>query len=357
VLLAAWLAWAFAARVTRYELADTARIEADGAAYPIQANASGRVVSSYLALGRSVKAGEVLTELDSDAQRLSLAEEKAHLENIGPQLAALSAQLRAEGQGGSDDRRVLAASIEAAQAQYREAETQAALAADQASRAIRLHADGILSDADTQRARADAQSKRAAAENLKASVARLNPELDVREHDRQARETQIQAEISKLQAEAAASSAAVLRLEYEVEQRRLCAPVSGRLGECVTLRPGSYLKTGDQLGVIVPQGKLQVIAEFAPSAAIGKIHPGQLAIVRLQGFPWVQYGTLRACVARVADDIRDGKVRVELALDTAQTHSHIPLQHGLPGSVEVQVEQISPAAMLLRSAGKALGSH
>lgn len=233
----------------------------------------------------------------------------------------------------------------------------AALAADQAGRAIRLHSDGILSDADTQRARADAQSKRAAADNLKAALARLEPELDVRERDRQARETQIQADISKLQADAAASTQAVRRLEYEVEQRRLRAPVSGRLGECVTLRPGSYLTAGQQLGDIIPQGNVQVVAEFAPSAAIGKVHLGQSAIVRLQGFPWAQYGTLRARVARVAEDIRDGKVRVELALDPVQKHSRIPVQHGLPGSVEVRVEQISPAAMLLRSAGQVLGPH
>lgn len=357
ILLTAWLVWAFTARVTRYEIAESARIEAAGAAYPIQANAAGRVVSSNLVLGRSVRAGDVLAELDSETERLSLAEEKIHLEHLAPQLAALQAQLQAEGQGGLEDRHVLAVSVEAARAQYREAQAQAGLALDQEQRAVRLHADGILSDADLQRARADAQSKRAAADNLKSAVARLEPELNVRERDRQVQQKQIQGDIAKLQAEAAASSAAIRRLEYERNQRRLRAPVSGRLGECIALHAGSYVAAGQQLGIIIPEGNLQVVAEFAPSAAIGKVRPGQSAVMRLQGFPWAQYGTVRARVARVAEDIRNGQVRVELALDEAHQHSRIPLQHGLPGSVEVQVEQISPAAMLLRSAGQVLGSH
>jgi membrane fusion protein (multidrug efflux system) len=32
----------------------------------------------------------------------------------------------------------------------------------------------------------------------------------------------------------------------------------------------------------------------------------------------------------------------------------VPLQHGLPGSVEVEVERASPAALTLRTAGQLL---
>ena len=33
----------------------------------------------------------------------------------------------------------------------------------------------------------------------------------------------------------------------------------------------------------------------------------------------------------------------------------IPLQHGLPGTVEVEVERVSPATLVLREVGKHLG--
>jgi multidrug resistance efflux pump len=356
LLISAWLAWAFESRITRYEVSDSARVEVDRAAYPVEAGASGRLVASVLVLGAEVHAGDILAELDSNSERLSLQEERARLAALQPQLDALESQLASEDRGRTDERRLLSFSVEGARARYQEAETQAAIAEQQAARAGRLQSEGILATADAERAKAEAQSKRAAAENLKIAIARLEPELQVREQDRDVRQKQILADRAKLEADIGTSSAAIQRLEYEIDRRRIRAPVAGRLGECAPLRPGSEIAEGQQLGVILPPGKMQLIAEFAPAAALGKLHPGQRATVRLQGFPWTQYGTVSARVSRVAAEIRDGKVRVELALDSAAP-STVPLQHGLPGSVEVAVERVSPAALLLRSAGAVVGAH
>lgn len=355
-LVAAWLVWAFRARVTHYEVSDSARLEVNGAAYPVQADVPGRLLVSKLVLGKEVHTGDILLELESKDEQLSLEQERIHRASLEPQFAALRSQMQSEDSGRLDDRKVLTVSTSGAQAQYREAEAQAKLAQQEAARADRLHAAGLISEADAQRTDADAQSKRAAADNMKAAISRLQPELRVRERDREVRLDQVTADITKLQAEAAASSANIKRLEYEIERRRLRAPITGTLSECATVRAGAYITEGQQVGVIVPRRKLEVVAEFSPAAALGKLHPGQPAIVRLDGFPWAQFGTLSAKVSRVAGEIRDGKVRVELAVNTA-SHSRIPFQHGLPGSVEVEVERTSPAMLLLRSAGEALGAH
>ena len=103
----------------------------------------------------------------------------------------------------------------------------------------------------------------------------------------------------------------------------------------------------------MPQGRLAVVAEFPPAAAIGRIHRGQPARLRLQGYPWAQYGSIAAKVASVASEIRNGTVRVELEVSSA-AQPNIPMQHGLPGAVEVEVEQITPIALVLRNAGKLL---
>ena len=264
--------------------------------------------------------------------------------------------MQSEGQGRSDEHQVLGLSMDAARAQYREAEVQARLAEAAANRARHLRDEGILSEANAQTAFADAQTKRAAAENLRLVLSRLIPEQQVRERDRDVRQKQILGDIAKVEADRAASSATIRRLEYEIGRRLIRAPVSGRLGECAALRPGVHINEGQQLGVILPHGKLQVVAEFQPADALGKVRPGQHATVRLEGFPWTQFGTVPAEVSRVAGDIRDGKIRVELAV-LPLPHSRIPLQHGLPGSVEVEVEHISPLALGLRSAGQVLGAR
>src|SRR3954462_8330874 len=173
LLVAGWFGWAFLSRITRFEISDSARLEIDSAIYPVQANTAGELLSSRLALGRHVNAGDLLVELSTERERLALEEEKARLAALQPQLAALRAELESETEGKTDERKVLVLSVDSARAQYEEANAQAMLAEEEWSRANRLRAEGIVSQAEAERARASAQSKRSAAESLKVGVSRL----------------------------------------------------------------------------------------------------------------------------------------------------------------------------------------
>jgi membrane fusion protein (multidrug efflux system) len=55
----------------------------------------------------------------------------------------------------------------------------------------------------------------------------------------------------------------------------------------------------------------------------------------------------------VAEEARNGKIRVELSVESVPA---LPggAQHGLPGSLEVEVERIAPASLVLRSIGRAV---
>jgi multidrug resistance efflux pump len=356
VLTVAWLVWAFQAVVVRYEISDSARLEVDAAPYPIEAQVAGKLTASRLVLGKEVRAGDVLVELDSRSEQLSLNQERIHHASLAPQLAALRSEVSFDEQGNAAERAAVTVAVGGAQAQHRQAEAQAALAEEEAARANRLRSEGLIPEAEARRANADAQSKRAAVESMQASVARLEPELQIRRRDREATTAETRADIARLESEAATSAANAKRLQFEIDNRRIRAPIAGRLSECAALRPGAYITAGQQLGIIVPGSRIQVVANFSGEAALGKIHPGQTAIVKLEGFPWAQFGTLSARVTRLAGEIRDGKVRVELAVK-APAGSRIPLQHGLPGSVEIEVERISPAVLLLRSAGQVVGAR
>jgi multidrug resistance efflux pump len=355
-LLTAWAIWAVRATIVRYEVSDSARLEVVGAPYIIQSDITGRLRSSALVLGRKVQAGDILLDLESREEQLSLSLEHIHRAALQPQLAALRAQMEQEGLGKADEQKVLTFSVGDAEAQHRQAEAQAVLATEEAARANRLRSEGLISEADARRANADAASKRSAAQASQAAALRVVPELQVRDRDRAVRVKQILVDVTKLQAEDAASSANLQRLEYELEKRHIRAPVSGTLTECAILRPGAHISEGQQIATLVASSAVQMVAEFTPSAALGKIQPGQAATVKLQGFAWAQFGTLKARVSRVAGDVRDGKIRVELAV-SAPAHSRLPLQHGLPGSVEIEVERVTPALLLLRSAGQTVGSH
>jgi multidrug resistance efflux pump len=350
LLLGAWTAWFFLAKVARYEVTEQARLEVDQAAHPMQATVSGRVVASHLALGAEVQSGDILVELDANPQRLQLMEQRARLAVIPTQIAALRAEVAAEEMARGAEQHATVTAHQQALAQIRSSEATAKFAEEDSKRLAQMTAEGLLSERDSLRGKAEAQSRRAAVENLQVAPARVNLEQQTRDSEREVRLRRIQQEITRLEGERALITAAIERLQYEVEQRRIRAAVSGRLGEVEALRIGAVVREGDKLGVVVPSGAVRVIADFLPSAALGRIQPGQPARMRLQGFPWAQYGTISATVASVGSEVRDGRVRVELLVNGSDVR--IPVQHGLPGSVEVQVEYASPASLTLRAAGR-----
>jgi membrane fusion protein (multidrug efflux system) len=116
------------------------------------------------------------------------------------------------------------------------------------------------------------------------------------------------------------------------------------------------VKEGDKLGAIVPKGDIKVVAEFAPAAALGRVKVGQRARVRLDGYPWIEFGTLAATVSGVGSELRAGRIRIELAV-IADRASSLPLEHGLPGTAEIEVERVTPATLVARAVGKALAGR
>jgi membrane fusion protein (multidrug efflux system) len=351
-LIGAWAGWSVLAHVTLYEISATARLEVDQAVTPIQSPLAGRVVTSNLRIGREVQEGDVLVELDSETERLELAQERARLEALGPQIRALRDQAAAEDAARGQEKTAASVAAEQARSGVKEAEAPARFAEAEGDRLRQLRAEGLIPERDYQRGQAEMQRTRAASESQRLAVSRLEQEQRTRESDRIARLKSLTADIARIESQMPGLKASIARLEHEIELRRVRAPVSGRLGEGAVLRPGAMVREGERLAAIVPESRLAMIAQFPPSAAMGRIRPGQPARLRLDGFPWAQYGTVTAIVSRVASEVRDGSVRVELAVDRAP--SAIPMQHGLPGAVEVEVERATPAALILRNASRVL---
>ena len=351
LLLVVWLAWFFLGRVSITARSAEATVVAAGRPHSLEAGVDGRVAAVYGTLGSDVTVGDVVVELDDtraralwdEAHQREMALEDEHatlLEEIESQKQALK-QLRSE----------RAAEIQEAASHTVEAEAKARQVEAEAARAEKLAATGLLAQAELERQLQAAKGERAAAQA--ASAARDGLELG--EHrevsERAARLLRLQGEVERLSGELESSRHRTRLLEHDVELHRIRAPVPGRLGNLLPLRPGAEVERGDSVGAVIPHGGVAVIAYFDPAQAVGRIQPGQRAKVRLHGFPWSQYGTLPASVVRVASEASDGRIRAELAAHQG-TSSAIPLQHGLPGLVEVEVETVSPFTLVVRAAGR-----
>jgi membrane fusion protein (multidrug efflux system) len=353
VLAACWSWWFFFSGVSLYAVTKTARLEVDQEAHPVEAPISGRVIATGMRLGSEVRLGELLVELDSEQIRYQLEEATAKRAGLAGQLDSLNKEVEAQNQALVQARKAESSAVDEARAQYEEADAGAKLAEEEARRIGRIYEQGLVSDSERKRASAEAEQKRSAALAKQSSLERLEADRRFDQSEKQALLAELERQAEVLQSELATSEAAVSRLKHELQLHRIAAPVSGRLGEVVPLQEGAYVESGDRLAAVIPPGLVRVVAEFDPPDALGRIRPQQKARLRLDGFPWVQYGSLPATVDRVANETLTGKIRVELEIDA--NHSFpVPLQHGLPGILEVNVERVSPAALVLRAAGRLL---
>ena len=349
IFVAAWAFWFSSSRVTIFASTSSARLEVDRENHPIDTSVAGRVEAVRVVVGQWVRAGDVLVELDAASERLARGEEDARLAPTDSQVVLLKQELAAQERALEGERRATQAGAGQEEAESLRARAAAEFAGEEAKRLAELQRRSLISELEAMRARNTAAEKQRAAESAEFALRRAQQDAEAREQDRVAQVARLRREIAALEGLRATSRAASSRIGYDIEQRTVRAPISGRIAEVTPLTPGSVVTPGSRICTIVPDGDLKVVASFAPAVALGRVRVGQVAHVKLDGFPWTQYGSPSARVSRVAGEPRDGTVRVELTLDGQV--STIPLQHGLPAEIDIEVEQITPAALVMRSIG------
>ncbi|MFN0007507.1 MAG: HlyD family secretion protein [Planctomycetota bacterium] len=353
LFLALWTLWLTLARVPVFAASHQARLVTERAVYSIESPVSARVESVPAVLNQRVEAGAVLFQLDDQAVRISRDEELARA-------AALERRI-------AGTREVLAARLQA-QVEARGA-TQAALGefhlvrrsreldhryAQEELKSFELLRGSTVSELQVSKARTEVEKRQVAIQTQDASIVRLELEEKRFESERAAEIGSLRRDLAADEGELVVARAAAERLELEIERHRVRAPAAGVVGEISTLAPGAYVSAGARLGTVVAPGRIAVEALFAPSDAAGRVREGQRAELALDGFPRLEFGSFPLSVERVASEARAGSIQVELAL-SAPTTPTVPLEHGLPGRVRVEVERASPAVLLLRSVGHAIG--
>lgn len=352
--LGCWALWFALAHVSVYEVSQRARLEVRKASHQLDAQIAGQVTSSSLVIGREVAEGEVLVELDSTRDRLRLAEEQARLAGLANRMASLRREIEARQQSKLEDVQATSAAVEVVRSHIEETQAAIDFSIGAEQRVAKLMSTGGGAKVDALKAAAETQKLTAARNAWAAEIQRLEREARSKELQNEALIESLRHTLATLESNSQTSKAAVARLSSELGKYQLRAPIAGRLGDVAPYRVGAYVAEGQRLATILPADELIIVADFVPSFAFGRVQVGQQARLRLDGFPWAQYGTVSATVSSVAGEVRDNLVRVELSVD-ALPRNGLPLQHGQPGSVEVTIEEASPAALVLRSAGLLLG--
>jgi membrane fusion protein (multidrug efflux system) len=214
----------------------------------------------------------------------------------------------------------------------------------------KLQKSDLASGLDTLHAQSDAMSARSNVEvtAAQALLDSVTSGANVKDHD--TRVAALRKTLTDTRASMDIHVAHLKTVAYEIELRTVRAPMGGKLVDVSACTSGLAVQQGQKLATLLHDSEVHVVSFFRPDDSVGRIMPGQRAALRIDNFPWTQFGTVGAVVDRVGSEPRNDLIRVELRL--TKLNGAIPITHGLTTLVEVEVEQTSPMHLLMRSAGQ-----
>jgi hemolysin D len=114
---------------------------------------------------------------------------------------------------------------------------------------------------------------------------------------------EVQAELVRLRQESLRNLSDLDRQRVEVreaqEQELLLAPADGVVFDLVPASPGYAVSPGETLLKVVPKGRLEAKVFFS-NREVGFVKPGQTAQVRVDAFPFTQFGSIPARIKAVS---------------------------------------------------------
>lgn len=350
-LAAAWLAgwglWMSAAQLPLYAKSVAGRLEVSSTTYRVSAATSGRVTRLTAALGDTVEAGDLLVELEDDEQKRHLDETRAQLDALDVRAAALQKQLQAERAASTWSTRLAEAAVGKQQLLVAESSELSGYDTRRLDIHQQLRAEHLITALDGLQVEQAAARSRHQLTAAQAELERTRVDRQYGEHAQLARIAGLERQLAELQALHLTAQAALATASTQLEQRRVYAPIAGRVGSVAALRRGDVVQSGAVLATLVPDELLQVVAEFEASAALGRIRAGQRADIYLDGRSVLEYGIVHARVREIASERLAGTIRVLLDLERGAAVDP-PLRHGMPALVAVTVESTTPWQMVLR---------
>jgi membrane fusion protein, multidrug efflux system len=291
-----------------YESTDDAQI--DGDIYAITSRITGTVKAVYVEDNQSVKAGQLLVELDPRDYDVSLEQAQAALNESRTQVAVArpnvpitSVSTESTLSTAATDIAGARAAVAGAQRDYesaiadvRKAEADNVKAQSDLARYKQLIAKDEISQQQYDEADAAAKSAAANVDAKKASAeadARAIEEQQAKLEQAQTRQTEAQrnrpqqiaiqnATVENREAAAVRQKTLVDQAELNLSYTKIVAPVDGVIGK-KNAEPGQQVSPGQQLMAVVPIQNLWVTANFKETQ-LRKMHPGQRATIHVDAY-------------------------------------------------------------------------
>ncbi len=221
----------------------------------VAAPLGGTLTSLAVARGDSVKAGQLLFELERQSEADAVAQAEKTLAQAQAQLADLK-----KGERPTE--------IESLEAQLERAQADLKLSASELTRREKLHGSEVISKEELDQARAQNDANQAQINQLTADLA--TAKLGGREDA-----------IRAAQAAVESQRAALDRAKWSVDQKQQCATTNAAVHDTL-YRQGEYVAAGNPVVVLLPPENLKV-RFFVPQEQLPKIQIGATIAVMPDG--------------------------------------------------------------------------
>lgn len=226
----------------------------------ISPKVSGHIARVIVKDNQSVKAGDLLFQIDDRDYRARAAQARAVLSARQAAIGNLDAQLRLQ-----------LVAIEQAQASVSEASAEAERSHRDSSRGRALAKDQLIAVSQLDQLVSGAQVAATRVAEMRAALGAARERIGVLESQR-----------PQLQADIRAAEAAVMLADLDVESTSVRAPVGGRVSERIA-RVGQYVRSGTPLIALVASD-VWVVANFKETQLDG-MQPGEDVDVVVDAIP------------------------------------------------------------------------
>ncbi|WP_448603957.1 HlyD family type I secretion periplasmic adaptor subunit [Thermoleptolyngbya sp.] len=367
-------AWAWFGKVQDISQG-TGQLVPQGRVYKVQPAGQGEIVRLLVKEGDQVKAGQVVAELDgrlleAEVHRLQQSLSAYRLQLIQSQellhRTALEAEMRqaiAQSQAQSQSAALTEAQVAAATQQelLKQTETDQAASEARLTRLRPLVNVGAIAQEqlfeveqslrDRQRSQiqseGDLQRAIANAKRYQAEFAQQQAEVQRSHLEKQQRLQQIQVGISELEASIQETQNLLSAAQTQLQSKILTAPITGTVLALHIDNVGEVAQPGQTIAEIAPIDAPLVLSTVIPNDRAGLIQLGMAAQIKIDAFPYQEYGVLSGKVLSVSPDAKEDQqlgpvYEVEIFLDRATIYHQnrvIPLRAGQTATVEIVLRQ------------------
>lgn len=181
-------------------------------------------------------------------------------------------------------------------------EQELKIAEMQFERDKKLFEKNVYSKSDYEKAEKTYLQEKLSFENIRSTLA--NTQMQINQLDQQILDLQLQ-KSKEEQSQVIALEEAAQNLNTQIKQWKLryliIAPISGNVTFTKIWSENQNVQTGEIVATIIPNEATNIIGKVAiPSAGVGKVKEGQTVNIKLNNFPYMEFGILKGTIRNIS---------------------------------------------------------